>query len=93
MADAGGWNYRVVHIFQPEALEQHWYAIHEVYYDDDGQPTMCTEDAVDVSSENLDGLRWVLVGLQEALDQPVLEMADFEQLARKGPTVVLGEGG
>jgi hypothetical protein len=65
------WNYRVVR--SPNA-EEGISAIHEVYCSEaSGEPRSWTENPVDVSAENLDGLRWVLDRMQDALSKPILE--------------------
>ncbi len=73
------WNYRVIE-FNDGA--EPWYAIHEVYYDDAGEPNGYSAKPAIVIGSNIDGdrdsLRWTLDRMHEALDQPVLHEADFE---------------
>lgn len=68
------WNYRVMrHVGDGEE----WLGIHEVYYDDNGKPNGHTEDEIaPTSDEGVDGLRWVLDRMMEALDKPVLDFSE-----------------
>lgn len=82
------WDYRVVRsVFRIPGADRDEvsFGLHETYYDDAGKPTSCTEDAVDVSSETVEGLRWVLDRMIEALAKPILEMKDFEAMPEGGP--------
>lgn len=64
------WNHRVV----KETLDDggDWLTIREVYYNDDGGITGYTEDAVSLSSETVEGLRWTLQRMLESLDKEIL---------------------
>jgi len=64
------WNYRVI-------LKNGHYAIHKVYYDEDGEPWTCTEDPVCPEGDTLDALREEMEHYQRGLDLPVLEYADL----------------
>ena len=87
------WNYRIIYhppskyklgemeedIDRPEYL-----AIHEVYYDDQGNPDSMTIDEIvtgDEGEESLLSLKWILEHMLEALDEPILneELANIEQ--------------
>ena len=67
------WNYRVVK--KADRLGN-YFEIHEVYYDDNGNPNGWTEDAIKPYGVDLDDLRWVLEHMVTALDKPVLEIVD-----------------
>lgn len=78
-----GWNYRVMrHSSKNENTEEAevWLGIHEVYYRDDDvddltvdvNETGYTVEPVRVTADDVDGLRWVLQKMSEALDKPVL---------------------
>lgn len=71
------WNYRVIEYVEPE--DDPWWAIHEVYYDDDGKPIRYTEEpAWAMSLEDMGGsLSWVLDRMRDALSRPVLKESDF----------------
>ena len=75
------WNHRVVHRLikrMPSEREgEHWYAVHEVYYDESGKPEMTTVEAVAPGGETLDELRQELDRFQKALEHPVLEYDSF----------------
>jgi hypothetical protein len=64
------WNYRVI-------VKNGRYAIHEVYYDKEGEPWTCTEDPVCPEAETLDALREDMEYYRLALERPVLEYADL----------------
>lgn len=55
------------------------FGIHEVYYNDDGEPDMCTEDAVAVIGDNLAELVQTLDWMRKAFLRPILSSADFEE--------------
>ena len=73
------WNYRVLareYKFSNEI--ETTFSIHEVYYNDDGVPEMCTEDAVSVVGDNLAEISDTLLWMQKALKKPILSYSDFE---------------
>lgn len=61
----GKWNYRVV-------LRHEQFAIHEVFYDDDGGIAGMTEEPVFPRAQTLEELRSELLRYTSALDEPVL---------------------
>lgn len=67
------WNYRVVSFDQSEYGEPPWLEICEVYYDPSGNPNAHTSTGVPVSSESIEGLKWVLEQMIEALDKPIIQ--------------------
>jgi len=73
------WNYRILAREYKGFNEiEMTFSIHEVYYNKDGIPEMCTEDAVGVVGENLADLSDTLKWMQDALKKPILNYADFE---------------
>ncbi len=65
------WNYRVF-------LETNGdYIIREVFYDDDGGIIGCTEDSVEPKGRSLDDLAHDIEWFREALDLPILTLADI----------------
>lgn len=68
------WNYRVV---KREDKGQEWYAIHEVYYDEQGKPEMITESAISPSGETIDEVRRDLEYMQRALTKPAVNYVDI----------------
>jgi len=67
------WNYRVIKT--TEGSSSHYY-LHEVYYDDAGQPDGSTVEPVFVSGENVEEIRQVLTQMLRDIKQPVLEERD-----------------
>ena len=75
------WNYRVVHrVINDEEV----YAIHEAYYDGD-KPISITEESVNPQGETLEELKRDFVYYLKALEQPVLEFADFDTSDSRRP--------
>jgi hypothetical protein len=65
------WNYRVIRGGDPGGV---YYAIHEVYYDADGEPNgWCEADAL---ADTRDDLFSVLERMNEAAKKPVLEVRE-----------------
>lgn len=72
------WNYRVIRqkvIVDDEEFDS--FAIHEVYYDEDGKPGSITSDPVEPSGQTLQELGEDLRRMVAALNKPVLEYDDF----------------
>ena len=69
------WNHRVL---AHERKGELTFGIHEVFYNDDGIPDMCTEDAVGVVGDNLAGISQTLRLMLSALIEPILNYTDFE---------------
>ena len=72
------WNYRVVrrHVFPGED----YYAIHEVFYDAEGNPTLVTTDAIEPGGETLEELEEDFTTQREdAFRKPVL---NFEEIGK-----------
>ena len=76
------WNYRVVYhppskykVGEQEFDREEYLAIHEVYYDEDGNPNAMTIDEIvtgDEGIESLKSLKWILEHQLEALEKPIL---------------------
>ena len=69
------WNHRVL---AHEHKGEFTFAIHEVFYNDDGVPDMCTEDPVGVVGDTLPELSDTLMRMLSALIEPILNYTDFE---------------
>lgn len=70
------WNYRVM---KADIMGEDCYAIHEVYYNADGNPSLCTVE--DVGAGNQDSvvqLKQVLLKMLSACDEPTLNFEDME---------------
>jgi hypothetical protein len=70
----GGWNYRLIRR-QTEHGES--FAVHEVYYDSQGEPRSCTKFPVSASGEDVEGLKKDFEKMKQAFDKPVLDYEDF----------------
>jgi hypothetical protein len=83
------WDYRVVKKTNVCDLDGNYvgFGIHEVYYDADGVPTMCTEDTVEPWGETLEELESDMKRYFEALQKPVLI---FEEIGVKSDPSVVG---
>jgi hypothetical protein len=68
------WNYRVV---RTNDGTTDWFAIDEVYYDDDGRLEARTEHPSYPAGETLEELQEDVMYYQAALQQPVLDDAVF----------------
>jgi hypothetical protein len=67
------WNYRLVHRI---VNDEHIYAIHEAYYDDNKE-TSITEEPTHPQGETLEELKRDCEHYMQALGRPVLEYSDF----------------
>lgn len=67
------WNYRLIRSTYGEEIG---YAVHEVYYDEDGQPTSMSQDPVPLYGDDpLDAMRtYILMG--DAFKNPPLQMVE-----------------
>lgn len=65
------WNYRVLR--KGYIGLEYTYAIHEVYYDENGKPVMCTENPVCPMGENPIELKEDLDRYRQALGKPILD--------------------
>jgi len=89
------WNYRVIkhpavllkdkdgNIVKDEDSnpieEPAWFAIHEVYYDDNNNPTSCTKEPCCPFGESIEELNDDSAYMLRALSLPVLEYSLFEK--------------
>lgn len=70
------WNYRVIrHLATQDGSA--YYAIHEVYYNDQGMPYMVSHESVKPFGETLDELKSDLGMIHAALRKPVLDYTIF----------------
>ena len=83
------WDYRVVKRTNASTDGDSYtgFGIHEVYYDAEGVPTMCTEDTVEPWGETLEELESDMKRYFEALQKPVLI---FEEIGVKSDPSVVG---
>jgi hypothetical protein len=73
------WNYRLIEFADPDSGEP-WQAIHEVYYDERGNPTSYQESPAAVMGDNQQEVRDVLCKMTEALLRPALVERDFQRV-------------
>ena len=50
--------------------------IHEVYYDEEGNPISCTENGVAVAGGSVKDIRWTLNRMKECCKEPILWYGD-----------------
>ena len=80
------WNHRLIaHIEENENEneEEVYFQIHEVYYDNDGEPEGYTKNGVSVGSDSLEGINWVLDKMKECIDKPIFLADDFPKEYKK----------
>ena len=65
------WNHRVVRFSQAEFDLPDWFAICEVFYDND-EPIAHTSEGVSVDGESIEELRATLQRMLDCLDKPIL---------------------
>ena len=70
------WNYRVLR--KEDICGDAYYEIHEVYYDEVGEPNGYTMDPIAPVGDNIEDLRETLYKMLRDLDKPVLTEADFK---------------
>lgn len=69
----GHWNHRLM---VEQTDEEVYFSIHEVHYDMNGKLKGYTEKPVSVTSESLEGVKWVLDKMAECLQKPILWSGD-----------------
>ena len=68
------WNHRIL---AHKDGDDYYYQIHEVYYDDNGNPESYTTNGVSVGAESINGIEWTLDKMKECLDKPILSVENF----------------
>lgn len=68
------WNYRVMTLNRGESYE-----IHEVYYNEEGRPSMYSANSVKPFGENIEDLTQNLQWMLKALQKSVLTPQDFPE--------------
>ena len=75
------WNHRVVRKTMKVGGRTHtFYGVHEVYYDDKGQPMGVTENSVDLYGDNPTEMLRSFGAMAEAFMKPIL---DYEELSKE----------
>jgi len=67
------WNIRIMRHKRPEV----WYALHEVFYDDEGRVTGWTQEPTDVSGETVEEIYHYIKLIGDSLSKHP-EVLDFE---------------
>lgn len=67
------WNHRVVKTKDDTFMDGSSYAIHEVYYDDDGNVDGMSRNPQPIIAESITDLRWILERMLESLDKEIIE--------------------
>jgi len=70
-----GWNHRVMHhVYKsPTGIEEEFFEIHEVYYDDNDKVDGYTKNAIAPGGNTVEELRAELQRMLDCLNKPVLE--------------------
>jgi hypothetical protein len=68
------WSYRIV---KTNVGGVSWFGVHEVYYDDEGKPTMVSQESVSLEEETVDDLDFLIGKIKIAMKQPILNYEDF----------------
>ena len=71
------WNHRVIRHVDDKDEGEEWFSIHEVYYNDDLEPTSCTKDAIAPLQEEMKDLKWELEKMLECLEKPIIDYQYF----------------
>jgi hypothetical protein len=67
------WNHRVLRFEERKyGMEDNYYALHEVYYNEDGKPNGYAQGAETLVSETVEGIKWYLDQFNKALEKPIL---------------------
>lgn len=72
------WNYRVIRNVDNDDNE--WFTIHEVYYNDKGEPDGVTANPVSLFGETDGELQSSLMKMLDATNLPVIDMAVFDKM-------------
>jgi len=67
------WNYRIIEFTENDEIS---YQIYEVYYDDNDKIKHYADEPL-IAAESVDGLKWMMNKMYEALNKPVLKESDF----------------
>lgn len=68
------WNYRII-VYEGDG--ENYFQMHEVYYDEDGNPDGYTENPIHIGAKSIEELEWVFEKMKEALTKPILSTKDF----------------
>lgn len=72
------WNHRVLrHVKESDDV---WYGIHEVFYNDKGEPDSCTEHLMKPMGASPEELKQELELMVKSIEKPILDYEYFERL-------------
>lgn len=77
------WNHRVI---KKTVDGEEMFTIHEVYYDDQGNPESVTKNPVPAFGNNVEELSHNLIHMLSALTKPILDYTMFEENKKTGET-------
>ena len=72
------WNHRVLatEVPYPDGTTEMYFEIHEVYYDEDGNPNGYTANPITIGGDSLEGLNWTVDRIKESLTKTILWSGD-----------------
>ncbi len=68
------WNHRILAHKDGDEI---YFQIHEVYYDEKGNPNSYAANAVSVGDESIEGINWTLDKMKECVNKPILSVDNF----------------
>lgn len=68
------WNHRLL---AKEYKGDVYYQIHEVYYDNKGNPNSYTANPITIGSDYIEGIKWQLEEITKCLEKPILSLNNF----------------
>lgn len=76
------WNHRIIRHIKPRTHmdDAIYYAIHEVYYDENGKVNGWTEDPIEIMEESLDDLKITIQRLEKCLNSPAIDYETGEDI-------------
>lgn len=75
------WNYRVMQrVEDGEAI----YTIHEVYYNDNDVPVLCTKDSIFALGDSVEELKKDMTLMMQAFRKPILNYDSFDKCEKGG---------
>jgi hypothetical protein len=74
------WNYRIM---KSVVMGEELYGIHEVYYDEGGNPNGWTEEPIYLLESSIADLRNVLSRINEAFDKEIIDIGQFDKKGDK----------
>lgn len=72
------WNYRVVKYDEQANSQSEYFAIHEVYYNEDGNIVSWTENPIVPCGDTPEGLEISIISMLSAFNKPVISLKDLK---------------